>query len=71
MKIKVEKKFKDKYTGKIYKVGDVVEVAEERGAELLSDSRKLVSKVSEDDPKKTATKTATKTAKPKSKKSSK
>lgn len=48
MKLKIEKEFTDKYTGKKYKVGDVVEFEEERAKELLSDSRELVSKVTEE-----------------------
>lgn len=48
MKLKIEKEFTDKYTGKKYKVGDVVEFEDERAKELLSDSRELVSKAKEE-----------------------
>ena len=48
MKLKIEKEFTDKYTGKKYKVGDVVEFEEGRAKELLSDTRELVSKVVEE-----------------------
>lgn len=58
MKLKIEKVFKDKVTGEYYNVGDVIEVAEKRGKELLSDDRKLVS-LHEEKPK-TAPKKSTK-----------
>jgi hypothetical protein len=45
MKLKVEKPFMDKYTSENYEVGQVIEVSDERGSELLSDERRLVSKV--------------------------
>lgn len=48
MKLKIEKEFKDKYTGKKYKAGDTVEFKEERAKELLSDDRALVSEVKEE-----------------------
>lgn len=48
MKLNVEKKFKDKITGEIHKIGDVIECDIERAKELLADKRKLVSK-NEDD----------------------
>lgn len=48
MKLKIEKEFTDKYTGKKYKVGDVIEFEEGRAKELLSDTRELVSKVTEE-----------------------
>lgn len=35
MKIKVIKRFKDKNSGKIYKVGDVLTVSKERFAEIV------------------------------------
>lgn len=47
MKLKIEKEFKDKYTGKKYKAGDTVDFKEERANELLSDDRGLVSEVKE------------------------
>lgn len=36
MKVKVLKKFKDKYTGKIYKVGEVLNIKKERFEEILT-----------------------------------
>ena len=47
MKLRIEKEFTDKYTNKKYKVGEEVEFADERGNELLSDSRALVKEVKE------------------------
>lgn len=72
MKIKVEKKFRDKNTGVLYEIGEVIDVTDDRGAELLGDTRKLVSEVTGETakPKKTATKTKT-AAKPKTRKASK
>lgn len=36
MKVKVTRKFKDKYTGKVYSKGTVLDITEERYAEILS-----------------------------------
>lgn len=36
MKVKVTRKFRDKYTGELYKKGDLLEVTEERYAEIMS-----------------------------------
>jgi hypothetical protein len=36
MKAKVLKQFKDKYSGKVYKQGDVITVSKERYAEILT-----------------------------------
>lgn len=36
MKLKVTKDFYDKYTKELYKEGQVLEVSEERGKEILS-----------------------------------
>lgn len=47
MKLKIEKEFKDKFTGEKYKAGSEVEFEDERAKELLSDTRKLVSEVKE------------------------
>ena len=47
MKLKVEKKFRDKITGELHNVNDEIEVAEARGKELLADSRNLVTQVKE------------------------
>lgn len=47
MKLKIEKEFKDKFTGEKYKAGSEVEFEDERAKELLSDTRDLVSEVKE------------------------
>ena len=47
MKLKVLKAFKDKETGEMRKVGEVIEVTDERGAELLAHPLKLVSESKE------------------------
>ena len=36
MKVKVTRKFRDKYTGAHYKKGDILEITEERYAEIMS-----------------------------------
>ena len=36
MKVKVTRKFRDKYTRELYKKGDVLEITEERHAEIMS-----------------------------------
>lgn len=43
MKLKIEIPFKDKYTGRRYKIGEEIEFADDRAAELLDDKRHLVS----------------------------
>lgn len=53
MKLKIEKAFKDKFTGEKYKVGSEVEFEDERGKQLLSDSRELVTQIKNTAPKKT------------------
>ena len=63
MKLKVEKKFRDKITGELHNVNDEFEVAEARGKELLADTRNLVTQVKE------AVKKPKATARTKSKKS--
>lgn len=54
MKVKVLKKFRDKHTGKIYKVGTVIDVPKERFAEIQKADASLVEAVEE-----TAEETAT------------
>ena len=56
MKLKVEQIFRDKNTDKVYSIGDVIEVDEARGEELLANSLNLVSVVADEKPKKTTTK---------------
>lgn len=41
-KLNIEKEFTDKYTNEKYKIGDVIEADKQRGEELLSDKRQLV-----------------------------
>ena len=43
MKLKVEKKFRDKNTKELYEVGQTIEVDDERAEELLSHKAGLVS----------------------------
>lgn len=45
MKLKIEKVFRDKHTGKKYEVGNEIEFTEGRAKELLSDKRELVTQV--------------------------
>ena len=45
MKLKVTVEFIDKYTKELYQIGTVIEVEDERGKELLADSRNLVTEV--------------------------
>ena len=47
MKLKVLKEFKDKETGEMRKVGEVIEVTDERGAELLNHPLELVTESKE------------------------
>jgi hypothetical protein len=47
MKLKVLKAFKDKETGEMRKVGEVIEVTDERGAELLNHPLELVAESKE------------------------
>lgn len=43
MKLKIKKKFRDKYTNEIYAKDDVIEVTDSRAEEILSDERNLAS----------------------------
>ena len=45
MKLRIEKEFADKYTNETYTVGSEVEFEKTRAAELLADTRELVSAV--------------------------
>lgn len=51
MRLKILKKFRDKYTGEVYKINDVIEFDEARANEILADQRKLAEKVVEKKPK--------------------
>ncbi len=45
MEVKVKKVFRDKNTGELYEVGQILSLEEARAEELLADKRKLVEKV--------------------------
>lgn len=47
MKLKVCVEFIDKVTGETHRIGDVIEVAEERGAEILTNPQGLAEMVEE------------------------
>lgn len=47
MKVKVTRKFQDKYTKKTYKVGDILDITEQRFEEIKSVDTGLVEKVAE------------------------
>ena len=55
MKLKIEKEFKDKFTGEKYLVGSEVDFKDARAKELLDDPRGLVTKI-KDEPKEPAKK---------------
>lgn len=63
MKLKIEREFKDKYTGKKYTAGSEVEFEDERAKELLSDPRDLVTQIKEEEPKTASKKPARKSKK--------
>lgn len=72
MKLTIEKKFTDKYTRVKYEVGDKIEFADERAAELLADNRQLVSLAEPKEAEKPVTEEKPKTEpKPKAKKQTK
>lgn len=48
MKLKIERRFVDKYTKEVYEAGTVQEFKAERAAELLADNRGLVSGIPEE-----------------------
>jgi len=54
MKLRVCVEFIDKVTGETRRIGDVVEVAEERGAEILAHPLGLAEVVEEEKPQKSA-----------------
>ena len=60
MKVKANIQFRDKYTAELYEAGDVLEVTEERGKELLSDPRSIVTEFEEKETKGTPKKKRTK-----------
>ena len=64
MKLRIEKVFRDKGTGELYKVGEVHEFSDERAEEILRHPMELVSRfeepAQEEKPKKAARKAAPK-----------
>ena len=50
MKLRVCVEFVDKVTGETHRIGDVIEVAEERGAEILANPQGLAEMVEEPKP---------------------
>lgn len=48
MKVKVTRRFRDKYTGEVYKKGDCIEITEERYNEIMSVG-KFVFKIAQSD----------------------
>lgn len=54
MKLRVCVEFVDKVTGETHRIGDVIEVAEERGAEILANPQGLAKMVEEPKPQKSA-----------------
>ena len=48
MKVLINKKFTDRYTKKVYKVGETIEVTEERYAEIKKTNAALVTAVQDD-----------------------
>ena len=54
MKLRVCVELVDKVTGETHRIGDVIEVAEERGAEILANPQGLAEMVEEPKPQKSA-----------------
>lgn len=54
MKLRVCVEFVDKVTGETHRIGDVIEVADKRGAEILAHPQKLVEAVEDPKPQKSA-----------------
>lgn len=54
MKLKVCVEFVDKVTGETHRIGDVIEVADKRGAEILANPLNLAEAVEEPKPQKSA-----------------
>lgn len=47
MKVTIMKEFRDKYTGTLYQVGEVVELPEKRVEEIMKKDHTLISEASE------------------------
>ena len=56
MKLKVCVEFVDKVTGDTYSIGDVIDVTDKRGAEILANPLKLAEAVEAPKPQKSASK---------------
>ena len=54
MKLRACVEFVDKLTGDTYRIGDVIEVSESRGAEILAHPQELVEVVEDPEPQKSA-----------------
>lgn len=65
MKLRVCVAFSDKVTGADYKIGDIIDVTEARGAEIMAHPGKLVEVVESESPK--LQKSASSAARPKAK----
>ena len=63
MKLKVCVEFVDKVTGDTYSIGDVIDVTDKRGAEILANPLKLAEAVEAPKPQKSASKPKTATRK--------
>lgn len=48
MKVKVVKRFKDKYTNRIYKEGEVIEITKKRYTEILKVDKTLINEIKEE-----------------------
>lgn len=59
MKLKVCSEFVDKVTGDTYHIGDVIDVTDKRGAEILANPLKLAEAVEAPKPQKSASKPKT------------
>jgi hypothetical protein len=58
MKLKVCVEFCDRITDEVYHIGDIVEVTDKRGAEILANPLKLAEAVEAPKPQKSASKAA-------------
>ena len=63
MKLKVCVEFCDRVTDEVYRIGDVIEVTDKRGAEILANPLKLAEAVEAPKPQKSASKPKTVTHK--------
>ena len=54
MKLRVRAEFVDKVTGETYRIGDVIEVTDKRGTEILANPLNLAKALEEPKPQKSA-----------------